>query len=88
MNYFDKLPVVCMSKLWTDGSPIIIKRGESGYYPAQPDSNPDDFNKFYGVTPAQVAAMEIGSMCGWEVPGANPDNWRYAALKDYDYNVR
>ena len=26
------------------------------------------------VTPAQEEAMKIGSMCGWDVPGADPDH--------------
>ena len=25
------------------------------------------------MTPAQEEAMKIGSMCGWDVPGADPD---------------
>lgn len=33
----------------------------------------DEMNKRAGVTPAQALAMQIGSMFGWEVPGANPD---------------
>ena len=27
-----------------------------------------------GVTPAQKMAMEIGSIWGFDVPGANPEN--------------
>ena len=33
----------------------------------------DDMNTRAGVTPAQAQAMQIGSMFGWEVPGADPD---------------
>jgi hypothetical protein len=29
--------------------------------------------EIYGVTPNQRAAMEMGSMFGWESPGADPD---------------
>lgn len=32
-----------------------------------------EMNRRAGVTPAQALAMEIGSMFGWEVPGADPD---------------
>lgn len=31
-------------------------------------------NQRNGVTPQQAEAMEIGSMFGWEIPGADPDN--------------
>ena len=34
----------------------------------------DEQNRKLGVTPAQEEAMKIGSMCGWDVPGADPDN--------------
>ncbi len=34
----------------------------------------DEQNRKRGVTPAQEEAMKIGSMCGWDVPGADPDN--------------
>ena len=28
------------------------------------------------VTPAQEEAMKIGSMCGWDVPGADPAKYQ------------
>ena len=34
----------------------------------------DEQNRKLGVTPAQEEAMKIGSMCGWDVPGADPDH--------------
>ena len=61
---------------------IIIKKGESGYYrtdypnAASPEAAKewrDEVNARLGVTKAQRAAMEVGSMFGWDVPGANPD---------------
>ena len=32
-------------------------------------------NEHLGVTEAQRHAMEVGSMCGWNVPGADPKRY-------------
>ena len=66
------LPELCFSTLQTTGQLICIKRGESGYYPSEWDTEDkernvelaDELNEKLGVTPAQRQAMEIGSMCG------------------------
>jgi hypothetical protein len=72
----EKLPAICAAHHPTDNSPVMIRRGETGYYPAQPWLNIDAFNSARGITGAQVEAMLIGSMFGWNVPGANPDMHR------------
>ena len=80
--YRDKLPELCFTLLPGTGQLICVKRGESGYYPSNwstPDAQEnrriaDEQNQKLGVTPAQEEAMKIGSMCGWDVPGADPDN--------------
>ena len=70
-----KLPPFCASRHRATGAPTLIKRGVAGYWLASPDLDPDAFNARHGVTPAQAEAMEIGSMFGWDVPGADPDTW-------------
>lgn len=62
----------------------IVKRGESGYYPAKvnPEALPDTSSEFVrafvhslnadlGVDPEEAERMMIGSMFGWDAPGAN-----------------
>ena len=82
-KYADGLPEMCFSVLQSTGELICIKRGESGYYlsdwntddPAQNAELADYNNARLGVTPAQRQAMEVGSMCGWDVPGADPASY-------------
>ena len=84
----DGLPEQCFSTLMTTGQLICIKRGETGYYPSDWDTGDkernvelaDKLNEKLGVTPAQRQAMEIGSMAGWDVPGADPR--QYEIQKD------
>lgn len=56
---------------------------ELPYYPSEWETGDkernveeaDRLNERMGVTPAQRMAMEIGSMAGWDVPGADPKNY-------------
>ena len=74
------LPSFCYSTLPSTGELITIQRGESGFYTSSwgtdsRDENlriADEKNREMGVTDAQRRAMEVGSMCGWNVPGADP----------------
>ncbi len=75
-----KLPEVCAAKNLETGETILIKRGESGYYPS-PHIDADTFNAESGVTARQREAMQVGSMFGWHVPGADADNASYDRLE-------
>ena len=59
------------------GNTVIVKRGDTGFYDtgygAQGVEAVKRLNERMGVTPAQAAAMEFGSMFGFHAPGANPD---------------
>lgn len=78
-----KLPEVCYGTLLSDGSLILLKRDETGYWPTEGYSTnglfltfsdvADMLNEKMGVTKAQRAAMELGSIAGFDAPGANPD---------------
>lgn len=84
------LPETCYGILAGAGDVIIIKKGESGYYKTDIDAGSkeanialvDSFNTTVGVTKAQRAAMEAGSMFGWHVPAANPE------MYDEDGNLK
>ena len=74
------LPQTCYSTLPSTGELIILKRGKKGYSPAaegtgdklQNQKIAEFSNHARGISPAQVMAMEVGSMCGFDVPGADP----------------
>lgn len=77
------LPELCFTTLPSTGELICIKRGELGYYPSS--WNTDDRqrneelaeynNERLDITANQRKAMEVGSMYGWDVPGADPANY-------------
>ena len=78
------LPETCFSILPSSGQLIIIRCGERGYYPSEWDTGDkeqnvelaDELNEKLGVSPIQRQAMEVGSMAGWDVPGANPAKYQ------------
>ena len=80
----DGLPEMCFSTLRSTGDLIGIRRGETGYYPADWDTGDkeknvelaDELNEKLGVSPIQRQAMEVGSMCGWDAPGADPAKYQ------------
>ena len=84
------LPERCYSILTETGEPIILVKGEYGYYRSdvQCISKADarefvnERNAALGVSRAQESAMQVGSMFGWDVPGADP------AAYDHDGRIR
>lgn len=79
------LSEICFTYVESMNEIGLIKRGESGYYRTEyaPLDNTLDtkafvkeLNKRLGLSDEEIIAMEIGSMFGWDVPGANPDSWR------------
>lgn len=77
------LPEQCYGVLPNTGEFIIVKKGESGYYQTDISMGSkeenralaDEYNGKLGVSKAQAAAMLVGSMFGWQVPGADPKNY-------------
>ena len=76
----NELPEACFATLPGMGNLVILKRGETGYYrsdwetgnKAENKQIADLHNAASGINPAQVSAMQVGSMCGFHVPGADP----------------
>lgn len=79
-RFFDEnhLPEFCYAYNPVTGNGIIIKRGESGYYPVDYDCPPTVvklLNERLGIDECMVEAMYSGSMWGWDVPAAFPQMW-------------
>jgi len=68
-----RLPLACATRHPVTNKPIMLKAGEKGYWPAPDDLDPDAYNRAMHITNAELAAMEIGAIWGFNVPGANPD---------------
>ena len=77
------LPEVCWSTLPSDGSLILITRGEMGYRPCPGSSQNREanrrsahyHNRRRGITHAQEGAMFLGSLVGWDAPGVDPKSF-------------
>lgn len=78
-----KLPRECYHVMEVSCEIVKLVRGMQGYYPTyipaeskeQAQMMVDERNKELGVTKAQAEAMFVGSLFGWNVPGADPDNY-------------
>lgn len=77
------LPDMCYGVLPSSGEIITIVKGDTGYIPTgiKPESREEGYayadrlNEEEGISKAQAAAMAVGSMFGWAVPGADPKNY-------------
>ena len=79
------LPEMCYSISETTKEIIAIKRGETGYYPVslpwrdmtitQLESYANNLNDMLGILPEERIAMEVGSMFGWHLLGADPQSY-------------
>ncbi len=75
-----RLPRVCYAVHPTDEVRVIfLKRGHQGYWDHLVLASPEDAKAFVnrtnamlGVSPVQAEAMNNGSMCGFDKPGADP----------------
>ena len=84
-----KLPGECLGVLGETGGIIMLTAGESGYKPVKMDDIRmkcnarnitveqlvDEMNAEIGVSKAERQAMQFGSLWGWHIPLANPDNY-------------
>jgi len=68
------LPEMAMLTDLVTGETIAVRKGERGYWPMPNIKNPDAWNERHGITKAQAEAMQVGSMFGFDCPGADPLN--------------
>jgi hypothetical protein len=68
------LPPLCYARHPEIGATVLIVRGEDGYHPIRTFLTPGQLNAALAEPPtaAQVRAMLVGSMFGWQVSGADP----------------
>ncbi len=76
------LPESCYIYLPTTQKIGIVKKGENGYYRTDIPCTAENGNEIVeqanerlGISKAQAAAMESGSMFGWNTPAADPKNY-------------
>jgi len=63
--------IVAAVALPGDGKTVIVEYGMPGYYDVQTRLTPEEFNAAKGITPEIAEAFLVGSMFGWDVPGAH-----------------
>jgi hypothetical protein len=66
------LPPCCFAEIPTSGEVVLIVRGGEGYHPVSSPFPAAQLNATLPRPPtaAEIEAMLVGSMFGWDVPGA------------------
>ena len=85
-KFAERLPELCYSTLPSDGSLILLKRGENGYFQTEWNRNDpkknrrlaDHLNQQRGISRVQEEAMCFGGLFGWDKPGADPRTYGQA----------
>lgn len=54
----------------TDAPVAAVKAWERGFYPIYTKATPETLNAPRGWTPEVLEAAHLGSLCGWNCPGA------------------
>lgn len=80
MDNTNKLPHFCFCVLPTTSEVIMVTRNVMGYQShlngeVKGKEKAMELNEILDVTPAQMEAMSNGSLFGWDIPAANPDNF-------------
>ena len=79
------LPRYCYGFIPTSKEEIRIDIAESGYTPVGRDGSMKhvlEINRELGITRQQMEVMKVGSLFGWNVPGADPKSYdEYGAPK-------
>jgi hypothetical protein len=75
----DGLPSICYVRHNVTGCLVTVRRGVPGYFDIHfgkvTEEEVDRKNAEIHVTKAQSRAMFIGSMFGWDAPGADPAHY-------------
>ncbi|MET3436027.1 hypothetical protein [Sphingomonas sp. 1185] len=69
------LPEMCAVLSPITHQPIVIERGHAGHWPLPDDMTIERINAVFKAAPPQIEAMLVGSMFGWDVPGADPSRY-------------
>jgi len=66
------LPPLCYARQPETGATVLIVRGEAGCHPVETSLTPEQLNTALAEPPtdAQVQALLVGSMFGWDTRGA------------------
>lgn len=79
MNTQLELPEYCYVEDPVSEKAVRVVKGVMGYFPVESElseKSTKELNEGIGVTDIRIAeAMLTGSMFGWNVPGADPNNY-------------